>query len=186
MCLPAHFSNACQRAKYSPEGLNIEFAGEAQTDLCCKRRILNGEIQLVFIIPENLLDNKTYREMLLSQIYQSNLVALAIDEVHCVKSWADQFRKAFVRIGDLRHLIPKNVNVLALTATATTRSLSLVIERLSVHNVSVVVVPPSQDNIMYKVMPKTNSNINAFTDEIVEEISSVRLNYPKTTVYVRT
>ena len=75
-----------ERAQYSPKGLNVEFVGEAQTDLSCKRRILNGEVQLVFITPENVLDNKTYREMLLSQIYQSNLVALAIDEVHCVKS----------------------------------------------------------------------------------------------------
>ena len=39
---------------------------------------------------------------------------------------------------------------------------------------------------MYKVMLKANSNINAFTDEFVEEISSARLNYPKTIVYVRT
>ena len=124
--------------------------------------------------------------MLLLQIYQSDLVALAIDKAHCVKSWGDQFRKSFARIGDLRSLIPKNVNVLALTTTATTQSLSLVIERLSIHNVSVVAVSPSRDNIMYKVMPKANSNINAFIDEIVEEISSARLNYPKTIVYVRT
>ena len=175
-----------QRAKYSPKGLNVEFVGEAQTDLSCKRRVLNGEVQLVFITPENLLDNKTYREMLLSQIYQSNLVALAVDEAHCVKSWGDQFRKAFARIGDLRSLIPKNVNVLALTATATTETLSVVIERLSMHNVTIVAVPPSRDNVMYKIMPKVSSNIHAFTDKIVEEISSMRLKYPKTIVYVRT
>ena len=114
------------------------------------------------------------------------MVALAIGEAHCVKSWGDQFRKAFARIGDLCSLIFKNVNVLALTATATTQSLSLVIERLSMHNVSVVAVPPSRDNIMYKVMSKANSNINTFTDEIVEEISSTGLNYPKTIVYART
>ena len=32
--------------------------------------------------------------MLLSPPYQENLVALAVDEVHCIKSWGDQFRKS--------------------------------------------------------------------------------------------
>ena len=175
-----------QRAKYSPKGLKVEFVGEAQTDIECKRRVLNGEIQLVFITPENLLDNKTYREMLLTESYQKNLVALAVDEAHCVKSWGDQFRRAFARIGDLRSLIPKTVNVLALTATATTETLSVVVERLSMHNVIIVAMPPSRDNIMYKIKPRDSSNVHAFTDEIVEKISSTRLDYPKTVIYVRT
>ena len=132
-----------QSAKYSPKGLNVEFVGEAQRDLSSVRRVLNGEVQLVFIIPENLIENRTYREMLLSDTYQRNLVALAIDEAHCVKSWGDQFRRAFARIGDLRSLIPKSVNVLALTATATTETLSVVMERLLVHNFLVVAIPPS-------------------------------------------
>ena len=51
-----------QKAKYSPKGLKVEFVGEAQTDMS----VLNGEVQLVFITPENQLDNKTYREMLLT------------------------------------------------------------------------------------------------------------------------
>ena len=129
-----------QSAKYSPKGLKVEFVGQAQTDLSCKRRVLNGEVQLVFITPENLLNNRTYREMLLTQVYQNNLVALAVDEAHCVKSWGDQFRRAFAHIGDLRSLIPKHVNVLALTATATTETLSVVIERLSMHNVNIVAI----------------------------------------------
>ena len=90
-----------QQAKYSPRGLKVEFVGEAQTDLSCKERVLSGEVQLVFITPENIIENKVYREMLLSSVYQENLVALAVDEAHCVKSWGDQFR-SFARIGDLR------------------------------------------------------------------------------------
>ena len=56
-----------------------------------------------------------------------------------MKSWGDQFRKAFARIGHLRSLIPKTVNVIALTATAT-KTLSVVIERLSLHNVTIVAI----------------------------------------------
>ena len=102
-----------------------------------------------------------------------------------MKSWGVQFRKAFARIGHLRSLIPKTVNVIALTSTAT-KTLSVIIERLSLHNVTIVAIPPSRDNIMYKVQPRDSSNVHAFTNEIVEEISNTRLDYPKTIVYIRT
>ena len=81
-----------------------------------KCKVLNGNVQLVYISPEM---NKTYRSMLLSPQYQKNLVALVIDEAHCVKTWGDSFRKAFAEIGDLRSIVPSLVNVLALMATAT-------------------------------------------------------------------
>ena len=44
------------------------------------------------------------------------LVAVVVDEAHCVKTWGDEFRTAFAHIGELRSLIPSRVNILALTA----------------------------------------------------------------------
>ena len=155
--------------------------GEAQTDLSRKKKVLNGDVQLVFITPENIIENKVYREMLLSPIYQENFVALAVDEAHCVKSWGDQFRKSLARIGDLRSLLPKGINVLALTATATTETLEVVINRLSMHDVTVVAMPPCRDNIYYEI--KSDLDIQCFTD--VKEFLQRHMNFPKTIVYVR-
>ena len=45
--------------------------------------------------PENLIENKMYQRMLLSSVYQEKLVALVVDEVHCVQSWVKKFRKSF-------------------------------------------------------------------------------------------
>ena len=53
--------------------------------------------------------------MLLSHNYGSNLVAVVVDEAHCVKTWGDDFRLAFSQIGDLRSVLPKEVGVHALT-----------------------------------------------------------------------
>ena len=114
-----------QQAKYSLTGLKVEFVGEAQTDMLCKTKVLQGQVQLVYITPENIIESKVYREMLLTSVYQENLVALAVDEAHCVKSWGDQFRKSLAQIGDLRSLLPKGVNILALTATATKETLDV-------------------------------------------------------------
>ena len=172
-----------QQTKYSLKGLKVEFVGEAQADPSRKKKVLNGEAQLVFITPENIIEHKVYREMLLSLVYQNNLIALAVDEAHCVKSWGDQFRKSLARIGDLRSLLPKDVNVLALTATAFEETVKVVIERLSMLNPTIVAMPPKRDNIYYEI--NAASDIQDFTDEIVTEFLQMRVNFPKTIVYVR-
>ena len=157
-----------QRAKYSHTGLDVEFICEMQADKLCKKRVLEGKVQLVHITPESIIENRMFREMLLSPTYQENLVALAVDEAHCVKSWGDQFRKTFARIGDLRSLIPKAVKVLALTATATHETVSVVIGRLSMHEVRVVALPTSKDNIRYQLKLESTANIEGFTDDIAK------------------
>ncbi len=37
--------------------------------------------------PEALLCDDRWRDMLVSPVYQENLVALIVDEAHCVKKW---------------------------------------------------------------------------------------------------
>ena len=46
-----------QQAKYSLKGLKVEFVGEAQADPSRKKKVLNGEAQLVFITPENIIEH---------------------------------------------------------------------------------------------------------------------------------
>ena len=43
-----------QTAKFSALGINAKFVGEEQTDLTARHRVVNGQVQLVFISPENL------------------------------------------------------------------------------------------------------------------------------------
>ena len=44
-------------------------------------------MQIVFIGPELLMMNPTWRDMLMTPIYKRNLVAFVVDEVHCVTKW---------------------------------------------------------------------------------------------------
>lgn len=76
-----------QAARFSALGLSAEFVGEAQTNVDVKLRVLKGEVQLVFISPENLLCNTVFRNMLLTDQYRDLLVGVAVDEAHCVKTW---------------------------------------------------------------------------------------------------
>ena len=43
-----------QTAKFSALRINAEFVGEEQTDPTARHRVINGQVQLVFISPENL------------------------------------------------------------------------------------------------------------------------------------
>ena len=97
-----------------------QFVGEAQTDPATKDKVLKGEVQLVFITPEGIICNSVYQKMLLSVAYTDKLVAVVVDEAHCVRTWGDEFRTAFAQIGDLRSLIPTAVNIMTLTVTSET------------------------------------------------------------------
>ena len=76
-----------QKNKFVPKGIKAEYVGEAQNDVDAITTVLHGQIQLLFISPESILLNPRYRNMLLSKTYKENLVALVVDEAHCVKTW---------------------------------------------------------------------------------------------------
>ena len=46
-----------------------------------------GNYQLVYMSPEALLTDERWRDMLVSPVYRQHLVALVVDEAHCVKKW---------------------------------------------------------------------------------------------------
>ena len=151
-----------QRAKYHARGLNAEFVGEAQTDPATKDKVLKGEVQLVFITPEGIICNSVYQKMLLSVAYTDKLVAVVVDEAHCVRTWGDEFRTAFAQIGDLHSLIPTPVNIImALTATITSETFDVVTRRLSMDKAILIALPPYRDNIAYQVHSKVD--VDCFT-----------------------
>ena len=67
--------------------LNTEFVSEAQKDPTATCNVLAIKILLVYISPEALLKNYQYRHMLLSEAYKEKLVALAVNEAHCIQTW---------------------------------------------------------------------------------------------------
>ena len=80
-----------QRAKFTVLGLKAEYVGTVQEDPGVFHQVLAGDVQLLFISPENILNNilnnKHFRGILLSQHYKQHLVAGAVDEAYCINSW---------------------------------------------------------------------------------------------------
>ena len=76
-----------QVAKFNKLGITAEFVGEAQSDASAQKKVLNAEVQIVLISPENVILNPVYRNMFLSHVYKHRMIALVVDEAHCVRSW---------------------------------------------------------------------------------------------------
>ena len=76
-----------QQEKFVGKEIVAEFVGEAQEDKEIVLKVLEGKLQLLLISPQNLLNNPKYRSMLITSTYKKKLIALAVDEAHCVKTW---------------------------------------------------------------------------------------------------
>ena len=72
---------------FAKKGVLAAYVSSEQEKECVQMRedVILGKYQLVYISPEQLIGNPRYRTMCRSEIYIEKLVALVIDEAHCVK-----------------------------------------------------------------------------------------------------
>ena len=95
----------------------------------------------------------------------------------------ESFRREFSRLGEVRSVIPEHVNVMALTATATTSSRAEIIQSLDMQNPVIVSVPPIKDNIYYCVSEK--SSISASLGPLCDRLASRRTSMGRTIIFCR-
>ena len=69
--------------------------------------------KFLYVSPERLSTS-----IFTEKIKQMNVCLIAVDESHCISQWGYDFRPSYLRIADIRELLP-DAPVLALTATAT-------------------------------------------------------------------
>ena len=91
-----------------------------------------GDYSLLFTAPEAIVHGDHWRNMLSEEPLHSRVVALAVDEAHCVYKWGTDFRPCYARIHELRSLVPSSTPMLAATATVTRSSLSLIVKQLNI------------------------------------------------------
>ncbi|MGB1238720.1 MAG: DNA helicase RecQ [Pseudomonadales bacterium] len=110
--------------------------------------LLRGELDLLYIAPERLLQPKTFQ--LLSQC---QLSLIAIDEAHCVSQWGHDFRPEYLQIAQFANHFPQTPRI-ALTATADTRTQKEIAERLALRDANFFIQGFDRPNIRYRIGQK--------------------------------
>lgn len=86
---------------------------------------VNGLIKFLYVSPERL-----QTELFLARVRKMPVSLIAVDEAHCISQWGYDFRPPYLKIAELREILPA-VPVIALTATATVHVKEDIIEKLS-------------------------------------------------------
>ena len=107
-----------------------------------------GQIDVVYIAPERLIQART-----INLLQHSQIALFAIDEAHCVAQWGHDFRADYLRLDVLHNEFPA-VPRIALTATADTRTRQEIIDRLALHNAQQFISGFDRPNIQYRIQPK--------------------------------
>lgn len=134
-----------------------------------ERALIEGELDLLYIAPERLLQERT-----LSLLQRCHIALFAIDEAHCVSQWGHDFRRDYLELSVLREAFP-NIPQIALTATADPRTQQEIIQRLGLHEGKHFVCGFDRPNIQYRIAQKNNARnqLHQFLKKEQEESAGV-------------
>ena len=132
-------------------GLPAVFINSAQTPDELRqvvRRIRGGEIKLLYVAPERVIEPR-----FANFLQTLDISLIAIDEAHCVSEWGHEFRPAYRELSSLRRVSP-TAPVIALTATATERVRADVLSQLGLREPQSFISSFNRPNLTYAVVPK--------------------------------
>ncbi len=104
-----------------------------------------GNYQFLYLSPEKLQS-----DFIQTKLKQINIQLIAIDEAHCISEWGHDFRPSYLNINILKETHPK-VPFIALTATATSRVLTDIIETLQLNKPKIIKKSFYRSNLAYQI-----------------------------------
>ena len=109
-----------------------------------------GNYKFLYISPERL-DTEIFR----TKLRKMKVSMITVDESHCISQWGYDFRPAYLKIAEIRELLP-DVPILALTATATPEVVKDIQARLHFCRENVFRMSFERSNLAYIVRKTDN------------------------------
>lgn len=116
-----------------------------EIDVALENCVHDPNLKFLYCSPERLST-----EIFRTRIKQMNVNLLAIDESHCISQWGYDFRPSYLKIAEIRDLIPETP-VLAVTATATSDVVEDIQEKLRFKTKNVFKKSFERKNLVYLV-----------------------------------
>ena len=111
-----------------------------------------GDMKFLYIAPERLA-TESFR----MRVQRMNVVLLAVDEAHCISQWGYDFRPSYLRIKEVRKLLP-DVPVLALTASATQMVAEDIMRQLEFEKPNIIRSSFARANLSFAVRHTDDKN----------------------------
>ncbi|MBE9510931.1 MAG: RecQ family ATP-dependent DNA helicase [Bacteroidetes bacterium] len=131
-----------------------------------------GNFKFLYLSPERL-----NTEIFRARVQKMNVSLVAVDEAHCISQWGYDFRPSYLKITDLRELLP-DVPFLAITATATPEVVDDIQEKLRFKKKNVLKTSFERKNLVYLV--RIASDKQKYLLNVIKKSSGSGIVYVRT------
>ena len=136
-----------------------------------------GDYKFLYVSPERL-NTDIFR----MRVEKMNINLIAVDEAHCISQWGYDFRPSYLRIAELREILP-DVPVLAVTATATPEVIEDIQKQLRFKTRNVLKTTFERKNLAYIV--KETDDKNSYLVRLARNIQGSGIAYVRTRKHAR-
>ncbi len=112
-----------------------------------------GKTKMLYVAPETLTKQEN-----LDIFSDLDISFFAVDEAHCISEWGHDFRPEYRRLREMMELINPNIPMIALTATATPKVQSDIVDNLGLRDAKIFISSFNRPNLYYEIRPKVNKD----------------------------
>ncbi len=151
----------------------LEFSRREEISIALRDK----NLRLLYLAPERL-QQENIRQFLSQKAYLKEMIAIAVDEAHCISAWGHDFRPDYRRIGEIRSLCPKTP-VVALSATAAPKVRADIIKLLQLRSPLVQVSSARRCNLNYSMRLRAK-------EPLPDILKALEASIGASLIYVRT
>ncbi|XP_055711512.1 ATP-dependent DNA helicase Q5 [Phlebotomus papatasi] len=139
------------------ESINSKMTTKERGEVFADLKSVRPSIRFLYITPE-FAATWIFTELIEHMIKYNKVAYFVVDEAHCISQWGHDFRKDYLKLGDLRSKFP-NIPWVALTATASREVVKDIVANLHFKEpISKFTTPCFRENLFYDVIYKNSIN----------------------------